>query len=60
MGGRGAKMSKNCSRSGKYRGRRRVMRAGGKILGGILRDLKEYVKPGMTGERGGCLGAGGN
>lgn len=28
----------------------RAMRAGGKILGGILRDLKEYVKPGMTGK----------
>ena len=27
-----------------------AMRAGGKILGGILRDLKEYVKPGMTGK----------
>ncbi len=25
------------------------MREGGKILGGILRDLKQYVKPGMTG-----------
>lgn len=26
-----------------------AMREGGKILGGILRDLKEYVQPGMTG-----------
>ncbi len=26
-----------------------AMRKGGKILGGILRDLREYVKPGMTG-----------
>lgn len=25
-----------------------AMRAGGKILGGIMRDLKAYVKPGMT------------
>lgn len=28
----------------------RAMRAGGKILGGVLRDLKAYVKPGMTGK----------
>lgn len=28
----------------------RAMRAGGKILGGVLRDLREYVKPGMTGK----------
>ncbi len=27
----------------------RAMRAGGKILGGLLRDLREYVQPGMTG-----------
>lgn len=27
-----------------------AMRAGGKILGGVLRDLKEYVQPGMTGK----------
>lgn len=27
-----------------------AMRKGGKILGGVLRDLKEYVKPGMTGK----------
>lgn len=27
-----------------------AMREGGKILGGVLRDLKEYVKPGMTGK----------
>ncbi len=27
-----------------------AMRAGGKILGGLLWDLKEYVKPGMTGK----------
>lgn len=27
-----------------------AMREGGKILGGILRDLREYVKPGMTGK----------
>lgn len=27
-----------------------AMREGGKILGGLLRDLKEYVKPGMTGK----------
>ena len=26
-----------------------AMREGGRILGGLLRDLKEYVKPGMTG-----------
>ncbi len=26
-----------------------AMRKGGKILGGLMRDLKEYVKPGMTG-----------
>ena len=26
-----------------------AMREGGKILGGLLRDLKTYVKPGMTG-----------
>lgn len=26
-----------------------AMRKGGKILGDVLRDLKEYVKPGMTG-----------
>ena len=25
-----------------------AMRKGGKILGNILRDLKEYVKPGMS------------
>ena len=28
----------------------RAMREGGKILGNLLRDLKEYVKPGMTGK----------
>lgn len=28
----------------------KAMRAGGKILGGVLRDLKAYVKPGMTGK----------
>jgi len=28
----------------------RAMRAGGKILGGVLRDLREYVQPGMTGK----------
>lgn len=27
-----------------------AMREGGKILGGLLRDLKEYVKQGMTGK----------
>lgn len=27
----------------------KAMREGGKILGGILRDLKAYVQPGMTG-----------
>lgn len=27
-----------------------AMRKGGKILGGVLRDLREYVKPGMTGK----------
>lgn len=27
-----------------------AMRKGGKILGGLLRDLKEYVQPGMTGK----------
>ena len=27
-----------------------AMRKGGKILGGVLRDLKTYVKPGMTGK----------
>lgn len=27
-----------------------AMRAGGKILGNLLRDLKEYVQPGMTGK----------
>lgn len=26
-----------------------AMRKGGRILGGLMRDLKEYVKPGMTG-----------
>ena len=26
-----------------------AMRKGGKILGEVLRDLKAYVKPGMTG-----------
>ena len=26
------------------------MREGGKILGNLLRDLKDYVKPGMTGK----------
>ena len=26
----------------------KAMRAGGKILGGVLRDLLDYVKPGMT------------
>ena len=25
-----------------------AMREGGQILGGILKDLKEYVKPGMS------------
>ena len=28
----------------------KAMRAGGKIVGGVLRDLKAYVKPGMTGK----------
>lgn len=28
----------------------KAMRAGGKILGGVLKDLKEYVQPGMTGK----------
>ena len=28
----------------------KAMRVGGKILGGVLRDLKAYVKPGMTGK----------
>lgn len=28
----------------------RAMRVGGKILGNLLRDLKEYVQPGMTGK----------
>ena len=28
-----------------------AMRAGGKILGKLLQDLKEYVKPGMTGKK---------
>lgn len=27
-----------------------AMRKGGKILGGVLRDLREYVKPGVTGK----------
>ena len=27
-----------------------AMREGGKILGNLLRDLKNYVKPGMTGK----------
>ena len=27
-----------------------AMREGGKIMGNLLRDLKEYVKPGMTGK----------
>lgn len=27
-----------------------AMRKGGEILGGLLRDLKKYVKPGMTGK----------
>ena len=27
-----------------------AMRKGGKILGNLLRDLKNYVKPGMTGK----------
>lgn len=27
-----------------------AMRAGGKVLGNLLRDLKEYVQPGMTGK----------
>lgn len=27
-----------------------AMREGGKILGNLLRDLKDYVKPGMTGK----------
>jgi len=27
-----------------------AMRAGGKILGGLMRDLKAYVQPGMTGK----------
>ena len=27
-----------------------AMREGGRILGNLLRDLKEYVKPGMTGK----------
>ncbi len=28
-----------------------AMRAGGKILGGVLKDLKDYVKPGITGKK---------
>ena len=28
-----------------------AMRKGGKILGNLLKDLKEYVKPGMTGKQ---------
>ena len=28
-----------------------AMRAGGKILGNLLQDLKDYVKPGMTGKQ---------
>lgn len=28
----------------------KAMRAGGQILGGVLRDLKEHVQPGMTGK----------
>ena len=28
-----------------------AMREGGKILGNLLRDLKQYVKPGMTGKQ---------
>lgn len=28
----------------------KAMRKGGKILGGVLRDLKAYVQPGMTGK----------
>ena len=28
-----------------------AMREGGKILGNLLKDLKEYVKPGMTGKQ---------
>ena len=28
----------------------KAMREGGKIMGNLLRDLKEYVKPGMTGK----------
>lgn len=28
-----------------------AMRTGGKILGNLLRDLKEYVQPGMTGRK---------
>ncbi len=28
----------------------RAMRTGGKILGGVLKDLKAYVQPGMTGK----------
>jgi len=27
-----------------------AMREGGKIMGNLLRDLKSYVKPGMTGK----------
>ena len=27
-----------------------AMREGGKIMGNLLRDLKNYVKPGMTGK----------
>ena len=27
-----------------------AMREGGKILGNLLKDLKNYVKPGMTGK----------
>ena len=28
----------------------KAMRVGGKILGGVLKDLREYVQPGMTGK----------
>ena len=28
----------------------KAMRTGGQILGGVLRDLKAYVQPGMTGK----------
>lgn len=44
-------MSKKCVQddSGELQQKITAMRKGGKILGELMRDLKEYVKPGMTG-----------